>query len=119
LWSSIKVAVNVIDAAADFLRDTKRVMVAPVIHFTMGIIVFLVWLGCFFCVISMNEIKADKKIYQMKDLTWTKKNSWFAVLMVFAMIWFLTCIENLSNFVVMVTASTYYFNNNLETKNDQ
>ena len=115
LWQSIKVAVNVIDASADFLRDTKRIILTPIIHFFMGVVIFLIWLGCFCCVISMNKIKASKKIPQMKDLTWTDRNFWLAVLMVFAIFWLLTVVEQLSNMVVMITASTYYFNNDQQT----
>jgi hypothetical protein len=63
----------------------------------------------------MNEIKASTHIHQMKNLTWTNKNAWLAFAMVFALFWLLTVIENLSNMVVMITASTYYFNNNKQS----
>jgi hypothetical protein len=119
LWSALRVAMNVIDAAADFLRDTKRTIVAPLVHFLMGVVVFILWLACFACVISMNDIKADKKISQFKSLTWTTKNTWLAIFMVFSIFWLLTCIENLSNMVIMVTASTYYFNNDESTSKSE
>lgn len=112
-------AANVIDASADFLRDTKRMVVAPIVHFLMGVVIFILWLTCFACVVSMNDIKASTKIPQLKSLTWTWSNFWLAFLMVFYLFWLLTCVENLSNMVVMITASTYYFNNDAETAKDE
>lgn len=119
LWSSLQTAVNVIDASSDFLRDTFRVAIVPVVHFFIGVIVFFLWLGCFFCVLSMNKITASKKVPQFKELEWTKANVGLAAFMIFSVFWLLTFIENLANMIVILSSATYYFNNSLETKENQ
>lgn len=100
------------------MRDTLHVAAVPIVHFILGIVVFMTWLGCLFCVISMNDIKADPIFPQMKTLTWKKEVKWLTVAMIFGIFWLLTFIENISNFIVMVSASTYYYNNSPATVND-
>jgi len=53
-FSSIELAVEVIDAAADFTADTKRVVFVPIVSFFIGLIVFCLGLGAIICVFSMN-----------------------------------------------------------------
>jgi hypothetical protein len=55
----------------------------------------------------------------MKTLTWKKEVKWLTIAMIFGIFWLLTFIENISNFIVMVAASTYYYNNSPATVNDQ
>lgn len=116
IWSSLAAAVNVIDASADFIRDTfLRLFLIPIFHFIFSVVVFALWVPCLFCVISMNTIKADKTFPQLKDLTWRADVFGLTFFMVFALIWLLICVENLSNMVVMVSSATYYWNNSPET----
>jgi len=61
-WKSLKLAIDVIDASADFLYKTKRVVAVPIIYFFVTLVVAFVWLGMLFCVVSMNEIKPSTKI---------------------------------------------------------
>jgi hypothetical protein len=120
MWSSLKIAIDVIDASADFVRDTfLRLAISPIVHFIISVIVFAVWLPCLFCVISMNKIEADKSFPQLKKLTWSAEVFWLTFFMVFAIMWLLICVENLSNFVVMVSSATYYFNNRRDEPNNQ
>jgi len=55
-------AVDVIDASADFVAGTKRVILVPNFHFVLQVVVFLVWLGSMVCVLSLNEIEANTLI---------------------------------------------------------
>lgn len=119
LWKALQTAVDVIDASSDFLRDTFRIALVPVIHFILGTVVFFLWVGCLMCVISMNEIKASKTVPQLKELTWTAPYFWLTVFLVFSAFWLLTFIENLANMVVMIATATYYFNNSKETIENQ
>jgi hypothetical protein len=67
----------------------------------------------------MNKIEADKSFPQLKNLTWRSDVFGLTFFMVFAIIWLLIVVENLSNFVVMVASATYYWNNDASTVNDQ
>jgi hypothetical protein len=58
-FKSLKLAIDVIDAAADFLNATKRIIFVPILYFVLTMIVFLVWIGAFSAVASMNKINAD------------------------------------------------------------
>lgn len=107
---SLKLAIDVIDASADFLAGTKRILVIPGIFFLAQIICVLVWIGAMICVASMNEIKASEIIVQGKDLTWTKDTKIMAMYMLFGILWICAWFEYASTFIVMVSASTYYFN---------
>jgi len=55
-YQSLKLAIDVIDASADFLAGTKRIIVVPGIFFVFQVITVVVWAMCMVCVASMNEI---------------------------------------------------------------
>ena len=59
---SLQRAIDVIDASADFIAHNKRVILVPNLHFIFTLVFSVVWLGAFLCVVSLNEIKADKMI---------------------------------------------------------
>lgn len=111
-FRSLKLAIDVIDAAADFLADTKRILLVPVLYFFLTIIVFFVWLAAYLNVASMNRIKADTGIIpQFKDLIWEDpKIKYMALFMFFGLLWIMAWLKYSCNFVCMVAASTYYFN---------
>jgi len=56
-FTSLKLAIDVIDASADFLNGTKRIILVPIFFFIVTLIFVLVWIGAVGCVISMNEIE--------------------------------------------------------------
>jgi hypothetical protein len=53
---SLRISIAVIDTAADFVSDTKRGFLLPVLYFTIGLFVTLVWLYGFICVCSIGTI---------------------------------------------------------------
>jgi len=115
-FRSLKLAIDVIDASADFLNGTKRIILVPVFYFFLTIMVLLVWVGAFASVASMNNIVADTgEIPQAKDVQWNNKNivymAWF---MLFGLLWINAWLQYTCNFIVMVSASTYYFDSNAE-----
>jgi hypothetical protein len=61
-FKSIKLAVDVIDASADFVAGTKRVVAVPVLHFLIQILIFGTWLGAFICVLSLNKVTPSSTI---------------------------------------------------------
>jgi hypothetical protein len=58
-FKSLKLAIDVIDASADFLWETKRIIAIPILYFFITLFFFIVWMGALGCVISMNEIKIN------------------------------------------------------------
>lgn len=60
-WKNIKEAIRVIDAAADMLRTTKRLMLINVAFFFLQIIIISFWVWGFLGILSMGEIEADKR----------------------------------------------------------
>jgi hypothetical protein len=59
LWcgfSALKIAIDVIDAAADFIAGTKRIILVPVVYFIFQLIVFITWMFCMACIWSTGEI---------------------------------------------------------------
>lgn len=91
-WSSIKQAINVIDAAADMLRQTKRLIVVNIYYFFLTISIQLLWCGSFLALLSMGEITANTKfIAQGKTITFTEEQQlvfWkYAIVLVFGIVW--------------------------------
>ena len=61
-FKSLRVAIAVIETAADFFADTKRVIFVPLAFFFAGIILFVMWIAAAFCVSSIGEIKVESPL---------------------------------------------------------
>lgn len=61
-FKSLKIAIDVIDASADFLNGTKRIILVPVLYFFISIIVFSGWVYAFLNVASLNEFTPDTNV---------------------------------------------------------
>jgi len=62
LWcsrESLKRAIDVIDASADFVMATKRILIVPFIYFLLTIIVVIMWFVGYVMVMSTNPINAS------------------------------------------------------------
>lgn len=53
---SLRRAIDVIDASADYIAHNKRVILVPNLHFIFTLIFSIVWLGAFLCVVALNDI---------------------------------------------------------------
>ena len=60
-WNSLKTAIDVVDASADFLAGTKRIILVPFVYFIILLLFFFFWIGCVICVYSMGTIKPDNR----------------------------------------------------------
>ena len=60
--TSLKTAIDCIDASADFLMKTKRIVLVPILFFVLILIVVLMWLGAMALVVSLNTIEADDSV---------------------------------------------------------
>ena len=114
-WKSLKLAIDVIDASADFLYKTKRIIVVPIFYFLVTLLIVFLWIGAFICVLSMNKVKASTVIPQMKSITWTSEANYYLMwYMIFALIWLVSHIEYTNQFIIQVSAASYYFDSNAE-----
>jgi len=87
---SLKLAIDVIDAAADFTAGNKRVIIVPLVYFGFAICWVVIWLLSFLCVIGLNKITVAEDISdipQDRDINWEAKNVFLAVFMIFAFFW--------------------------------
>jgi hypothetical protein len=110
-FRSLKLAIDVIDASADFMMTTKRIIAVPILYFFMTLLVVFVWIGMLFCVVSMNKIEPSKSIPQGKSITVTSEFNYYANwYMIFGLLWLVSFVQYKSQFIVQVSASTYYFN---------
>ena len=110
-WGDLQTAIDVIDASSDFLADTYRIIWTPVIHFILQTVVLFVWLGAMGCIVSMNDITPSNVIPQMKNLEWRTDVQYMAFFMFFGLLWLMALLDYLNRFIIICSASTYYFNN--------
>jgi hypothetical protein len=111
---SLKRAIDVIDASADYIAHNKRVILVPNFHFVLTFLFIMMWMGAMLCVASLNDIEPDTMIPQMKNLTWKKDVSYLALFMLFGFFWITAWIDYTSRFIVIMGATTYYFNNSFD-----
>ena len=57
--NSLRVAIAVIETAADYFADTKRIIFVPLLYFIVGILVFTAWVFAMIGVASIGEITVD------------------------------------------------------------
>jgi len=67
-YDSLKTAIDCIDAAADFLAGTKRIIAVPGLFFLLSIISVLIWIGSMMAVVSMGHIEVNENVIQGKNL---------------------------------------------------
>ena len=108
-FKSLRVAIAVIETAADYFSDTKRVIFVPVLFFFVGIIVFIGWVVAVICVGSIGEIEVNSVAYQSKDIEWSDATYYMMYFMVFGIVWLLAFIISLNEFVIVVSAVTWYY----------
>jgi len=107
-------AIDVIDASADYIAHNKRVIAVPNVHFIITLIVVIMWFMAMLCVASLNEIEPDAIFPQAKNIKWEKKWVYLALFMLFGILWVTAWIEYASRYIVIMGATTYYFNNSYE-----
>lgn len=109
-YSSLKTAIDCIDAAADFLADTKKVIIVPFLFFFLSIISVLIWVPSMMAIVSMGHVEINPNVVQGKTIMMEDTLKYMCLYMLFGILWVTAFFEYCSTFVVMVSASTYYFN---------
>jgi len=55
-FNSLRVAIAVIETAADYFADTKRIIFVPLLYFFIAILTFIAWVAAMLCVASIGDI---------------------------------------------------------------
>lgn len=55
-FNSLRIAIAVIETAADYFADTKRIIFVPLLWFFIGVCLFAMWVAGMVCVASIGEI---------------------------------------------------------------
>jgi hypothetical protein len=108
-WSHLKLAIDVIDASADFLDDTKQIYFVPFFFFVCAFISVIIWTVCVIGVYSEGEITADPIIPQVKSVKIEPIQKYMLLYLLFAILWLTAWFEYANSFVVMHSAVQYYF----------
>lgn len=58
-FKALNISVGVLEAASDFVADTFRIILVPIIFFFIGISVFIIWVAGLICVGSVGDITAE------------------------------------------------------------
>lgn len=115
-YSNLKTAIDVIDAAADFLAKTKRIVLVPVLYFVVTMIVLSLLLASVMSIMSMGTVTAGdnqtRKTSSDGDKELEKKKFYMYCFMFFGLLWICNFLKAQSSFITMVSASTYYFDSN-------
>lgn len=125
-FNQLKTAIDVVDASADFLRKTKRVILIPVIYFVFQVITVLVFMFAFVCMWSIGEINVSTSPlnteHQLKTVTFAKGTAGdmylLAMGLFFGLLWILAFFNAQQSFIVMVAGCSYYFDSNKEKEGD-
>jgi hypothetical protein len=59
-FRDVKLAVDVIDASADFLAKTKRLLLVPLLYFFITMFLVVVWFTATVSVFSMADVIPEK-----------------------------------------------------------
>lgn len=54
-FKSLKVSIAIIETAADWFADTKRIVFVPLIYFSIWVGIFIFWLWGLTCVCSITD----------------------------------------------------------------
>uniref|UniRef100_A0A7S3RN90 Choline transporter-like protein n=1 Tax=Strombidinopsis acuminata TaxID=141414 RepID=A0A7S3RN90_9SPIT len=107
-FRSLQISLAVIETAADYFAQTKRILIMPVIFFFMALIWFGLWLGGFMTICSIGDIYVTGGS-QYKNVEWSSGTTTMVWFMIFGLIWTISFIISMNDYVIVVSAATWYF----------
>ena len=108
-FRSLKVSIAIIETAADWFADTKRIILVPMAFFGLGIVMLVAWIVSLAGVSSLGEISVDSVQHQGKNVEWDKKTEIMIYFMCFGAFWLAAFLITCNEFVVIVSTCTWYF----------
>lgn len=111
-FKSLRISIAIIDTAADWFTDTKRIVLVPLMYFCIWVSLFIFWLWGLVGVLSIsddNNITVSSVQFQTKDVNRSSGTNWMVAGMVFGMVWIIAFITAANEFAVIVATCTWYF----------
>ena len=108
-WNALKVSIAIIETAADYFADTKRIVLVPVFWFFMAILVFAIWMAGVICVHSIGDITVESYKSQNKDVVHSTETQYMLYYMYFGIFWLMAFVVCMNEFVIIVSTCTWYF----------
>jgi hypothetical protein len=113
-WESFKISVALVDAAADFMVSTKRLVFVSAFYFAVSLIFGMVWISFCIRIYSTSQINAS---VNGKRTIVTSTPIWVMLgFMCFSAIWLLIFISSKTSFIYMYAASSYYFSSSKDSE---
>jgi len=111
-FKQLRISIAVIETAADWFADTKRIVFVPLGYFTFGILVFAAWACALVMVGSITvggALPTTEQGTQLKKVEWSQETYWMIYTMWFGIFWIMAFIIACNEFVVIVATVTWYF----------
>jgi choline transporter-like protein 2/4/5 len=109
--NSLRVSIRIIETAGDFFADTKRVALVPVFFFFLAIGTTFAWLYGYICVTSIGTITVEAYQFQTKNVEYTSTVANMLWIMIFGYFWIMAFLLSCNEFVIVVSAASWYFSN--------
>lgn len=110
-FKSLRISIAIIETAADFFADTKRIVIMPLGYFALWVGVFVFWLWGLAGVLSItdSEIVYSSISLQTKNVNRSEGANWMVAGMVLGMVWISAFIMAANEFTVICAAISWYF----------
>ena len=115
-WADIRIAIAVIDAAADFVFATKRLVLVTIASFSAGFFFIVLWFFGFINILSINDVKTiqnENGNYE-KELLWSDKTSTLTAFMIIGIFWIVSFLREQNMFINMYCSVEFYYTSNEE-----
>jgi len=111
---SLRMAIGVVQAAADFITDTKRILLVPICGFVILGVFYALWICVAIYVYTIGEIESTSG--QGRTVKWdtTTKRGWYYHF--FGLFWINTMLDACTCFIIIVAVCTWYFSHGSEVE---
>ena len=109
---ALRIAIGVIQASADFITDTKRILIVPVIGFLVIIVWYTLWIVVAVFVYTIGDIKGTSSGGKRIEWDDTTRRAWYYHF--FALFWMNSFLDAFISFIIIVAAATWYFSHGTE-----
>jgi solute carrier family 44 (choline transporter-like protein), member 2/4/5 len=108
-FNSLRVSIRIIETAGDFFADTKRVALVPVFFFVLAVASFFAWVYGYVCVRSIGTITDINYQFQYRQVEYGPVVNNMLWAMIFGLFWIMAFLLTCNEFVVVVSAASWYF----------
>jgi hypothetical protein len=105
------VSIRIIETAADFFADTKRVALVPIFFFIVSVASVFAFVYGYVCISSIGTITVDSVSLQTKRIQHPDNIAAVQWLFIFGCLWSVAFLLSCNEFVIVVSAATWYFSN--------